>query len=192
MLVKVRPGCDTWDFSLVYIFFDIYGRQYVIRDVRFLKQFHQMTYLRKRSSSSRLLILSPRQVGLMRNGSLLAQASPESLLIAHRLPTLEDVFLKLCQSVEGLQKTRRGSAGADQQPVGFLASQRAKQVAYSHNHAHLRRGNSQVREEVRLQLTSLVDNLQIHWEVLLKWIIFFKDQTRKRRSVVAGHHATVI
>lgn len=37
-------------------------------------------------------------VGLMRHGRLLAEASPEDLLIEHRLETLEEVFLKLCMT----------------------------------------------------------------------------------------------
>lgn len=37
-------------------------------------------------------------VGLMRHGRLLAEASPEDLLIEHGLETLEEVFLKLCMT----------------------------------------------------------------------------------------------
>ena len=36
--------------------------------------------------------------GLMRNGRILAEASPEELMEEHRLATLEEVFLKLCMS----------------------------------------------------------------------------------------------
>lgn len=36
-------------------------------------------------------------VGLMRFGRLLVQSNPEELLVRHGLPTLEAVFLKLCQ-----------------------------------------------------------------------------------------------
>lgn len=36
-------------------------------------------------------------VGLMRFGRLLVQSNPEELLTLHGLPTLEAVFLKLCQ-----------------------------------------------------------------------------------------------
>ncbi|CAG0897220.1 unnamed protein product [Darwinula stevensoni] len=44
------------------------------------------------------------KVGLMRNGYLLAEAHPEALLAAHNMSTLEEVFLKLCQSVKGLRQ----------------------------------------------------------------------------------------
>ncbi|OTF77599.1 hypothetical protein BLA29_009003 [Euroglyphus maynei] len=37
-------------------------------------------------------------VGLMRQGRLLAENSPDQLMIDHNLDTLEDVFLKLCMS----------------------------------------------------------------------------------------------
>ncbi len=37
-------------------------------------------------------------VGLMRQGRLLAEASPDQLMAEHALDTLEDVFLKLCMS----------------------------------------------------------------------------------------------
>jgi ABC-type Fe3+/spermidine/putrescine transport system ATPase subunit len=37
-------------------------------------------------------------VGLMRRGRLLAENSPEDLLVQHNLETLEEVFLKLCMS----------------------------------------------------------------------------------------------
>ena len=37
------------------------------------------------------------QVGLMRSGRLLAESPPLHLMETHGLPTLEDVFLKLCQ-----------------------------------------------------------------------------------------------
>ncbi|KAI1295551.1 ABC transporter G family member 20 [Halotydeus destructor] len=37
-------------------------------------------------------------VGLMRHGRLLAEDSPEDLLVKHNLETLEEVFLKLCMS----------------------------------------------------------------------------------------------
>jgi ABC-type glutathione transport system ATPase component len=70
------------------------------------------------------------RVGLVRNGALLAQASPESLLLAHRLPTLEDVFLKLCQSVEGLGG--RNGHRVPNSEGGFLAEQRAKNMKYNH------------------------------------------------------------
>ncbi|CAG0919958.1 unnamed protein product, partial [Notodromas monacha] len=67
------------------------------------------------------------RVGLMRNGCLLAEASPESLLIAHRLTSLEDVFLKLCQSVENLPKngvaTESGSSSGISQDGGSSAQQ---------------------------------------------------------------------
>lgn len=36
------------------------------------------------------------QVGLMREGRLLAEADPEYLIKTHNAVTLEDVFLKLC------------------------------------------------------------------------------------------------
>ncbi|CAG0924999.1 unnamed protein product, partial [Notodromas monacha] len=45
------------------------------------------------------------RVGLMRNGRLLAQASPESLLAAHEALTLEKVFLLLCQQADKLERT---------------------------------------------------------------------------------------
>lgn len=37
-------------------------------------------------------------VGLMRHGRLLAESSPEQLLLDHNMETLEEVFLKLCMS----------------------------------------------------------------------------------------------
>ena len=37
-------------------------------------------------------------VGLMRQGRLLAENSPDQLMVDHNLDTLEDVFLKLCMS----------------------------------------------------------------------------------------------
>lgn len=37
-------------------------------------------------------------VGLMRQGRLLAENSPDQLMADHSLDTLEDVFLKLCMS----------------------------------------------------------------------------------------------
>ena len=37
-------------------------------------------------------------VGLMRQGRLLAENSPDQLMADHNLDTLEDVFLKLCMS----------------------------------------------------------------------------------------------
>ena len=40
----------------------------------------------------------------MRSGRLLAQDSPENLLKDYRLPSLEDVFLKLCMK-DGANKT---------------------------------------------------------------------------------------
>ncbi|GAB6022337.1 hypothetical protein CHUAL_006458 [Chamberlinius hualienensis] len=40
-------------------------------------------------------------VGLMRNGRLLAEDSPERMLIEHSLPNLEEVFLKLCMQTRG-------------------------------------------------------------------------------------------
>lgn len=40
-------------------------------------------------------------VGLMRNGRLLAEDSPEHMLTIHNLPTLEAVFLKLCMAESG-------------------------------------------------------------------------------------------
>ena len=38
---------------------------------------------------------------MMRNGRLLAEQSPESLLVSQNLNSLEDVFLKLCVSDNG-------------------------------------------------------------------------------------------
>ena len=37
-------------------------------------------------------------VGLMRNGALLAEENPSKLMESYNLPTLEDVFLKLCMN----------------------------------------------------------------------------------------------
>eukprot|EP00057_Strongylocentrotus_purpuratus_P015081 XP_011669555.1 PREDICTED: ABC transporter G family member 20 [Strongylocentrotus purpuratus] len=37
-------------------------------------------------------------VGLMRNGKILSEDSPQSLLEVHNLPTLEGIFLKLCMA----------------------------------------------------------------------------------------------
>lgn len=42
-------------------------------------------------------------VGLMRRGRLLAENSPEDLLVEHNLETLEEVFLKLCMSDSSLR-----------------------------------------------------------------------------------------
>ena len=42
-------------------------------------------------------------VGLMRRGRLLAENSPEDLLMEHNLETLEEVFLKLCMSDSSLR-----------------------------------------------------------------------------------------
>lgn len=42
-------------------------------------------------------------VGLMRRGRLLAENSPEELLVEHNLETLEEVFLKLCMSDSSLR-----------------------------------------------------------------------------------------
>jgi len=42
-------------------------------------------------------------VGLMRRGRLLAESSPEDLLIQHGMDTLEEVFLKLCMSDSSLR-----------------------------------------------------------------------------------------
>lgn len=42
-------------------------------------------------------------VGLMRRGRLLAENSPEDLLLEHNLETLEEVFLKLCMSDSSLR-----------------------------------------------------------------------------------------
>ena len=42
-------------------------------------------------------------VGLMRRGRLLAENSPEELLVQHNLETLEEVFLKLCMSDSSLR-----------------------------------------------------------------------------------------
>lgn len=38
----------------------------------------------------------PTQVGLMRGGRLLAETSPMSLINHFKIPSLEDIFLKLC------------------------------------------------------------------------------------------------
>lgn len=38
---------------------------------------------------------------MMRSGRLLAEESPENLLRNYRLPSLEDVFLKLCMKDDG-------------------------------------------------------------------------------------------
>ena len=64
----------------------------------------------------------------MRNGKLLAEAAPSDLLAVHRLPTLEDVFLKLCLDVDSGEGM--GSLAEKQLP-GFLAAQRAKKVQES-------------------------------------------------------------
>lgn len=45
-------------------------------------------------------------VGLMRHGRLLAENSPENLLLEHNMDSLEDVFLKLCMS----DSSRRAAA----------------------------------------------------------------------------------
>ena len=42
-------------------------------------------------------------VGLMRHGRLLAESSPEDLLVQHQMETLEEVFLKLCMSDSSLR-----------------------------------------------------------------------------------------
>ena len=49
------------------------------------------------------------QVGLMRNGFLLAEESPGSLLRKYQLNTLEDVFLKLCRSITRKKTGKNGA-----------------------------------------------------------------------------------
>ncbi|ELT92522.1 hypothetical protein CAPTEDRAFT_162923 [Capitella teleta] len=55
-------------------------------------------------------------VGLMRNGRLLAECSPEELIEKHNLPTLEDVFLELCERDQiGDIEQNEGCAGISTQ-----------------------------------------------------------------------------
>ncbi|KAI9558265.1 ABC protein [Daphnia sinensis] len=46
-------------------------------------------------------------IGMMRSGRLLAEESPENLLINYNLSSLEDVFLKLCMKDEGNDQERQ-------------------------------------------------------------------------------------
>ncbi len=62
----------------------------------------------------------------MRNGRLLTEASPSDLLAFHGLPTLEDVFLKLCLDMDGVGDGSSTGTEGERQPPGFLAAQRAK------------------------------------------------------------------
>lgn len=49
------------------------------------------------------------QIGLMRSGRLLAQASPDDLLVRYHCNSLEDVFLKLSRKQESIKDTNESS-----------------------------------------------------------------------------------
>ncbi|PIK48583.1 putative ABC transporter G family member 23-like isoform X2, partial [Apostichopus japonicus] len=50
-------------------------------------------------------------VGLMRNGKLLSESSPQALMDLHQTPTLEEVFLKLCMADTEDDENHMGDAG---------------------------------------------------------------------------------
>lgn len=66
-------------------------------------------------------------VGLMRRGRLLAENSPEDLLLEHNLETLEEVFLKLCMSDSSL----RAAALAGSSSLSTVAIENAMQKSES-------------------------------------------------------------
>ncbi|XP_032783939.2 LOW QUALITY PROTEIN: ABC transporter G family member 20 [Daphnia magna] len=49
-------------------------------------------------------------IGMMRSGRLLAEESPDNLLRNYRLPSLEEVFLKLCMKDDGENRTEPSQA----------------------------------------------------------------------------------
>src|SRR5690606_15245373 len=50
---------------------------------------------------------SANRVGMMRDGRMLAQDSPAALIDHYQLPSLENVFLNLCQQAEEEQNSDR-------------------------------------------------------------------------------------
>lgn len=61
-------------------------------------------------------------VGLMRHGRLLAEASPEDLLVQHNLETLEEVFLKLCMT-DSSQRAAALAGGASMSTLAVDSQQ---------------------------------------------------------------------
>lgn len=68
-------------------------------------------------------------VGLMRRGRLLAENSPEDLLVEHNLETLEEVFLKLCMS----DSSHRAAAMAGGNWHAALAANLAQEISKGSN-----------------------------------------------------------
>ncbi|XP_057380008.1 ABC transporter G family member 20-like [Daphnia carinata] len=62
-------------------------------------------------------------IGMMRSGRLLAEESPENLLKNYRLPTLEDVFLKLCMK-DGGNKHDAEVTSTTSKEIDFAASRK--------------------------------------------------------------------
>ncbi len=65
---------------------------------------------------------------MMRSGRLLAEESPDTLLAQYNLPTLEDVFLKLCMKddVENRDEDRTEIVATPVRPVTLLAARTAQ------------------------------------------------------------------
>jgi hypothetical protein len=66
------------------------------------------------------------KVGLMREGRLLAEAPPNVLLETYGLTTLEDVFLKLCLSFDGIAESVPKTAVGNTQSHQYQASSRLR------------------------------------------------------------------
>ncbi|EFX70380.1 ABC protein, subfamily ABCH [Daphnia pulex] len=67
-------------------------------------------------------------IGMMRSGRLLAEESPDTLLANYNLPTLEDVFLKLCMKddVENRDEDRTEIVATPVRPVTLHAARTAQ------------------------------------------------------------------
>lgn len=80
-----------------------------------------------------MLILFPsnQQVGLMREGRLLAEESPETLITLFRCDTLEDVFLILCKQQEEGHLRELEYLADDQRNGGLQNAESASSMAMS-------------------------------------------------------------
>lgn len=56
----------------------------------------------------------------MRNGRLLAEDSPDNMLLEHNLTSLEEVFLKLCMAESGSDDTNENVAAIAEPPKDVI------------------------------------------------------------------------
>nr|CAH0102200.1 unnamed protein product [Daphnia galeata] len=81
-------------------------------------------------------------IGMMRSGRLLTEDSPDDLLRDYNLPSLENVFLKLCMNDEGKSQIEQRSEPLANAVMGYTAT-RAQQHPIGHDNMAYDRSASQ-------------------------------------------------